>query len=294
MSDLLDLSLLPAPALIEELDYATIRQALIDDLTARDPSFAELLESDPGVILLEVVAWRELLIRQRVNDAGEGNMLAFATGSDLEQLGGLFNVGRLTIVEADPLAEPPVVAVLESDTALRRRIQLALEGVTTAGSRQSYLFHALSADADVRDVAVISPSPSEIVVTVLSHANDGVAAAEVLSAVSDAVNEETVRPLGDRVTVQAAELIDFDIEARLTILAGPDGSVVREAADLAVRSLGQLGRPLGRSIRISALLAALHVEGVERVQLDQPLTDVEVLPAEAARLGNVTLTIGVA
>lgn len=292
MAELLDLSRLPAPELIPTVDFETIRQAIIDDLVARDPAFAEILESDPAIAELEAVAYREVLVRQAANDLARGNMLAFATGAALDQLGANFNVARLVITPADPDATPPVAEVLETDTAFRRRIQLALEGITTAGSRQSYLFHALSADADVRDVAVESPSPSEILITVLSHSGTGVPPAPVLLAVTEAVGDDRIRPLGDRVTVQPAAVIDYTVSARLTVLAGPDRDVVRQAASDAVQALGQLSRPLGRSVRLSALLAALHVEGVDRVQLDAPLADVEVLSTEAARLGDVTLTIG--
>ena len=69
-----DISSLATPDIIETLDYEEILQRMKDDLVARDPDFVHLLESDPAMKVMEVAAWRELLIRQRVNDAARANL----------------------------------------------------------------------------------------------------------------------------------------------------------------------------------------------------------------------------
>jgi len=56
----IDFSSIPAPEIIEELDFETILAAMIADLQSRDPSYSEILESDPGIKILEVAAAREL------------------------------------------------------------------------------------------------------------------------------------------------------------------------------------------------------------------------------------------
>ena len=71
-----DLSRLVAPTVVETLDFETIFAAMLADLQARDSAFSALVESDPAYKILEVAAYRELLIRQRVNDAGRAVMLA--------------------------------------------------------------------------------------------------------------------------------------------------------------------------------------------------------------------------
>src|SRR5690606_1403888 len=76
----LDLSLLPAPDVVEALDFETIFAAMLADLQARDPTFDALVESDPAYKVLQVSSFRELLLRQRVNDAARERMLAFASG----------------------------------------------------------------------------------------------------------------------------------------------------------------------------------------------------------------------
>ena len=82
-----NLSQLPAPNVVESLDFETILAEMIADLQGRDPTFTALVESDPAYKILEVCAYRELLMRQRVNESAKAIMLAYATGADLDQLG---------------------------------------------------------------------------------------------------------------------------------------------------------------------------------------------------------------
>jgi len=103
----IDLSKLSPPNVVEQLDYEVILSAMIADLIVRDPVFTALVESDPAYKILEVAAYRELLLRQRVNDAAKAVMLAFAGRADLDQIGANFNVARLIIDPGDPTAIPP-------------------------------------------------------------------------------------------------------------------------------------------------------------------------------------------
>jgi phage-related baseplate assembly protein len=107
----IELSQLPPPNVVEPLDYEQILAAMLADLKTRDPFFDALVESDPAYKILEVAAFRELLMRQRVNDAGRSVMLAYATGSDLDHLGALMGVARL----AGDDGSRPAEAVIETD-----------------------------------------------------------------------------------------------------------------------------------------------------------------------------------
>lgn len=169
----IDLSRLPAPLIVEQLDYAVILAALRADMLDRFPDFSAAVESDPVQKLLEVCAYRELLLRAAFNERARGCLVAFAVGPDLDNLGALLGAYRLEIEPADPLSGTP--AVMESDADFRRRIILAPEGYSVAGPEGAYIWHALSADADVLDASATSPDPGEVVVTVLSRTGDGTA-----------------------------------------------------------------------------------------------------------------------
>ena len=166
MNSPIDLSRLPAPNIIEPLDFETLlaeRKARLIALYPEEErdAITELLalESEPLVKLLEENAYRELVLRQRINEAARAVMLAYAKDADLEHLGALFEVGRLVTDPGKPDAIPPVPPSYEKNSELRRRIQLSLDGLSTAGPAQAYVFHALSANGNVKDASVSSPAP---------------------------------------------------------------------------------------------------------------------------------------
>ena len=87
MSVVTDLSSLPHPSVIEALSFEAIFGALQADFQSRYPQYSALLASDPAIKLLEVAAYREVLLRNRINAAAKASLLAFATGSDLDICG---------------------------------------------------------------------------------------------------------------------------------------------------------------------------------------------------------------
>jgi len=289
----IDLPSLAAPDVVEALDAETIIAALKAQILALMPGLAAVLdlESEPVTKLIEVCAYRELLVRARVNDAARAVMLATATGADLDHLAALFGVARLVVTPAEPEAVPPVAAVMEADGALRARTQLALEGFSTAGPRGAYLYHALSADGDVLDASVISPAPGQVQVTVLSRTGDGTPPPALVAAVAAVLDDEDVRPLCDQVNVQGATITPYAVTASLTMDAGPDPEVARAAAEAAVRAYVTDAHRLGRAIRLSALYRALHQPGVERVDLASPAADVLCDAAHAPWCSAVTVTL---
>lgn len=271
----IDLALLPTPDVVEPIDYEAIlaeRKAFAISLWPADKQ-AEVaatlaLESEPLTKLLQENAYRETLLRQRVNEAALAVMLPFAQGADLEQIGARFNVERLTITPANPNAVPPVQAVMEDYEAMRERIQMAMEGLSTAGPRNAYIFHARSADGRVADASCISPSPAEVVVTVQSALGDGSADAQLLAAVDAYLSDEDRRPVADRLTVQGAEVLPYSVNAVLYLnTVGPEAEPIRAAAEARGLALVSQRRRLGQEINRSALDAALHIEGVKRVEL---------------------------
>lgn len=287
-----DLSKLPAPDVVETLDYEVIVSEMITDLQARDPEFSALTESDPAYKIIEVAAFRELLVRQRVNEASRANMLAFAAGADLEQIAARYNVSRLVLDEGDPGAVPPIPPTLEDDSSLRRRVQLSFEGFSTAGPEGAYIFHALGADPDVLDASVESPSPGDAVVTVLSRDGDGTASPALISAVDQVLSGDDVRPLTDNVTVQGATIVNYTVDASLTLFSGPDASVVLASAQAALAEYIEETHRLGRDVSRSGIFAALHREGVQTVQLSDPATDISVSLSEAPYATSVSVVVG--
>ena len=272
----IDLSKLPAPDVIETLDFETLLTDYINDFVARNPNYATLLESDPAIIFMQVVAYREMLLRARINEAAKANMLAYATKGDLDNLAAFFGVERLED---------------ETDERLRKRTQLALEGFSTAGPVGAYIFHSLSASNEVKSVSVKSPNPGEVLVTILSNTGDGTVAQELIDIVLAKLNEDDIRPLTDLVSVQGAEIINYQVEAVITVYSGPSSAVVETEANDALQKFISDRHEIGRVIAISGIYDALHVNGVKKVELISPVADVETTNEQAPYCTNIQVSV---
>nr|WP_220805892.1 baseplate J/gp47 family protein [Achromobacter sp. UMC71] len=291
--------MLPPPDVVEPLNYERVletRKARLISLFATEDrdavAKALALESEPMTILLQENAEREITFRQRVNEGARAVLLAFARGADLEHVAAEYGVYRLIIRPADPLAVPPVAAVVEDDEDLRFRAQLAWEGLSTAGPRGAYQFHARSAHGQVADVSAISPQPCDIVVSVLSREGHGQASAEILSAVTAALNDEDVRPMGDRLAVQSSKIVTYSVRAVLHLKGdGPGGAVALETSMKGGNAYVHRSRRQGKSVWRSAIIHALHVEGVDHLDLLEPADDILLDATQAATCLDLTVSI---
>ncbi|CAN7196709.1 baseplate assembly protein [Pseudomonas brassicacearum] len=289
----IDLSALPAPQVLESLDFEELYQ---DELaTFRDymgDNWTASLESDPVTKLLELGAYRRMQNRARVNDAAKALFLAHASGADLVQLAANVNLERLVIQAEDLTAVPPVAAVLESYDALRERIQLRYEGLTTAGPRNSYILHARNASGLLADATAESPAPAEVVVTVLSLEGDGTASPELLVEVDAYLNDEDRRPVADRLTVQGAEILPYRIDAVVYMAGtGPENEAALAECNARLQAWINPRRRLGVEVARSAIDAQIHVSGVARVEIPG-WVDIRPTKAQAAWCTGFTIKRG--
>lgn len=317
-----DLSRLPAPDVIEALDFETIYAAALAKFQTDYPDFDALVESEPAIKLIELLAYVELLIRQRINDAARAVMPAYALRADLDNLAATFEIERYILAPGDP--EHGIDPTYETDGDFRRRMVLAPEGYSVAGPSGAYIFHALSADSDVLDAAVDSPEPDDIrqlvldtlashdaaaelvtdmtaaldgaswpgsvVVTVLSRTSDGTADGALIDAVDARLNGDAIRPLTDFVTVQSADIVTFAVTAALTFLAGPDSAVVQAEAETRLTAHLAAIQLLGRDVTRAGIVAALYAEGVQNVDLTEPAADIVITRQQAGHCTGVTIT----
>lgn len=308
-----DLSQLPAPSVVESLDYESIYQAMLADLRRLCPDWTADLESDPAVKLLEVAAYMNVLLRARVNDAARAVMLAYADGSDLVHLAALFGVSRLEG---------------EMDDRLRMRVQMAPEGFSTAGPELAYAAHVLSVSNEVKDVTVSAPRfdsvavsdavrallPDNAMVLVctdsagLDHPVPGMVKVVALAVPSEtnphgmpchrlreqieiALSDDNVRPLTDIPVLVMPDIRLYTIRADLYIASGPDAEVTRQRALASLQTFVDQQFGLGKSVTVSALHAALHQQNVLRVELIDPSTNILLAPHQAAHCTGFEIRI---
>lgn len=314
-----DFDSLPSPRLVEEIDYRVIKQQMLEDLRLRDPGYTEIYESDPGVKILEVAAFREMLLRQRTNDAFMGTLIRYAAGGDLDNLGAFYNVMRLEG---------------ESDLLFRERIRIRVMGSSSAGPAEWYQSVALAVDSKIKQVVVTSPASGEVTVAVLSFEGElvaeatgadldalglswgvvrdpgendasyrervqllaspagvpGVASPALLQAVQDAVGASDVRVVTDQVTAASVDVVPVDVTADIWLYPDTPSPVFdRLAGDLRVSFEAQSG--IGWDVTTSWVTAQLQAAGVQSVELLAPTANVVIGATQAPALRSVTLTL---
>jgi len=285
-----DFNLLPAPNVIEPLSYEVILARNIASLQKIIPDY-QPLESDMYMPYLEESSYRELMLRQRVNGGAKAVMLAYATAADLDQIGANYAVVRHTLQAVDNTAIPPLAAIMESDSALRERIRLAMYARTTAGPVNQYKYYALSAHADVLDVSVTSPHPGEVLISILSHVGSGMANQVVLDAVQAVCNADDVRPLTDLVHSQSANIIDYAVAIAITIYPGFDPTTVQKAASKQIGVYCERHHAIGHDITLAGIIAAASVEAVQNVSVTLPAADLIVNDISASHVTNIDVRI---
>jgi phage-related baseplate assembly protein len=286
--DGVDLSRLPAPTVVEALDFESIRESALADLVAFYPQFSALTAADPAIKVTEYFCYRELLIRQRVNEASLANMLAFAIGSDLDQIGARKNLERFIIDPGNPALG--IDPLLESDAEFRARIQTAPETYSVAGPIAAYVQLARNASSDVRYASAFSPAPCEMNVYIQSRFGNGTASPALIATVKAYLSDEDRRPAGDRLNVASATIKPFAIQATIRTFSGPAPEVVLATAQSRLDLWLRENERLGRDITTDGIIAALRVDGVQKVNLISPLADVICSVSEAGHCTGINLT----
>ena len=277
---LIDLSQLTPPSYRAELDYEAIIAARMERLKAALSAAgvnyqADSLESDPAKILQEADAYRELLVLGALNDAYLSTLLPFAKGADLDGLG----------VTLHLLAR----AEGESDERYRRRIAIAAE--QKAGGRLSgYTAEALLSSPEVLDAnAYVDRSTGVPIVRVPIMAATNPPTPELVSTVQAHLDREDICQATDLVFAEPVTVQQVSVSITLEHLAGPDPSVLAARARAAVEAVIKRRRSPGRDLPRSALIAAAAVEGVERVRLNSPVSDIIAGPGGLIEVTSLTI-----
>ncbi len=320
--NLADFSGLSAPALIEELDFETVYAerkaaflALYTDVTAKAEMSKTLeRESDPVVKLLQESAYREVLFRQQRNDDVKALLVLYSSGTNLDQLVVDRGLTRLIITPADNSVVPPVDAVYESDQDLKERYLLAMDGLSVAGPVSSYQFYAESADGRVGDVSVVSPQvdldnlvleglTKEQLIELIGNLfyldiyilqNDsetGVATQELIDIVQVALDDEKVRPCCDKAVVKSVSVVSYNIVATIYAEQTAQAAAVLDMAQQNLQNYVAEQKRIGRSIRLSAIYAALHVEGIEHVDITSPAADILIDATQAGHCTDIAIAV---
>ena len=285
----LDLSLIPAPKAIQPVDYELIRAARLSDLTARFvakgvPFNVGALESDPSVIHQEEDAYREMLDLQAINDAVQAVLLAYAVGSDLDNLGALLGVRRLATPDGGT----------EGDTEFRSRIRIALDATAVGLTGNGYRTIALQAAPAVKSVGLVKRGGGKIDVILLGRTLDGSVDDASVTAVRDRLNADDGGQLTDIITVRSVTPLPYDVVASVVIPPGPSRALVMAASEVAIDKAATDLQVIGGVVTTDALIAAGRVPPISKFTLVSPASDIAAAPDEAPWRRSTTINVTVA
>jgi phage-related baseplate assembly protein len=298
-----DFSQLLPPSLITELSYEAIftkrKESFISLYDASElQAVRELLqrESEPVVKLLQENAYLEMLYQAKCNADARSLLLAYAEKSDLDHLALTeYGLTRLVVTPANNTVIPPIDTVYESDERLRERCLLSFDGMNTAGSANAYRYFTLSADGRVDGIKVKSdeatPCFLDIVITQVDSGN-GAASEELIQIVQAALDPDTVRPVCDRPTVKSSSATNYQIEAQLYVGKNAEDALLLEAANIRLDKYIKNAQKNGESIYRSAIFAALHVDGIQRVVITSPENDLVMDSYHHPYCTTKSITIG--
>jgi phage-related baseplate assembly protein len=261
---------------VPAIDFSRLRLPALSDQTwlkdQVDPNQTGLTRA-----FRVTVSKRVRALKNAINDGARSVLLATAKGIELDHMASLYGIKRLTIKEADPGASPPAEAVLESDERLRLRTRLSLEAMSQVGCEGTYLFQALSASPQVKDISVHSDDlkPEKVTVSVLSDQGKGNGSEgehTVLEQVRQAIDRS--RSVTDDVQVRWAKIVDYPIHAVLEVQPGVDSAELVGVIQEGIRTLVHNNHHLGKNILREEFYSVLFREGVENVRLLQPAGDI--------------------
>lgn len=166
-------------------------------------------------------------------------------------------------------------ADIESDAAYAERIRLAPASFSVAGPHDAYVYHALRASALITDVSVygLPDMPGDVYVHPLLSGGE-LPNEAMLQEVRDCLNDETVRPLTDRVIVSAPEAIPYSIDVTW-FLADEDldrAAQITAAVEGAVEEYRIWQQSaIGRDINPDRLIELMRLAGAKRMEVASPV-----------------------
>lgn len=182
----------------------------------------------------------------------------------------------------------------ESDESFAARIFIAPGKYSTAGSRNGYEYHVQDYSSAIGGVHVSSDQAAGTVEIVFVMADGSLPSAEMISAMSQHMSAETLRPMNDLVTVRAPAEVKYTVSLTYYINQSDNNRAVaiQQAVSAAVDSYVAWQRKIGRDINPSKLLALVMGAGAKRAQITAPIFTAIPADSIAAIDGAASITYG--
>ena len=265
------------PESIEEVSLEDIRTAITLAVRQAEPLLT-VDEGSPVYHIIDILSTREMLLREYFNVRVRRNLVRYATGQDLDEIGLLLNLPR---------------NAQETDISYRGRLEVAY-AIASPVSENAFLANAQAAVPAVFDANYLVSDIKATAVYVLSSENTGgipgMPSDATRAAVLAYLNNPARHLITDTLTCPAPTLTNFQVTATVT------GSASMAAVEAALATFSQANSRLGREWYRSEIIAAIQaVPGVRRVVIGTgSTTDRTAVPNNQAYYilnPNITVTL---
>lgn len=181
----------------------------------------------------------------------------------------------------------------ESDESLRERCYDAPGSYSTAGAELSYQYWVKSFSTDILDQKVISPEPDCIDIYIIMSDGD-MPTGTFITELTEYLDDETKRPLNDKVEVKAPEQVDYAIDMTYYIStedAKKAVSIKKQVAQaIEIYKMWQKSK-IGRDIDLGKLDSLVRQAGAKRVVINSTAF-IKIEQTQVANLTTETITYG--
>lgn len=179
----------------------------------------------------------------------------------------------------------------ETDAAFRERIFLAPSSYSTAGPEDAYIYWVRQYNsAAIADVKVSATEDAEVDIRLVL--TDGQLPSDAfLADLADYLKTSAIRPLTDKVSVAAPDVVEYELDFTYYIGRGSKGNVeaIQAAAEEAKDAYVAWQKThIGADINTDVLVEFLRATGVKRVEIRQPLyrviADTQIASATSVKM----------
>lgn len=228
-----------------------------------------------------------------VIEAGETEGQVAATCTVAGEAGNGYIAGQITTIvqpmaflaSAENITQSSGGADVEDDADFAERIRLAPNSFSVAGPKKAYIYHTLSVNPGIIDVAVTSPTPGTVIVRPLMEGGE-LASDEILQEIAEHLSSDDIRPLTDEVLVRRPNqsIYSINVEYWINRDDAAKAATIRADVEAAVEKyrVWQQSK-IGRDITPGRLIANVINAGAARI-------DAETLsPRDYTELGEETV-----
>ena len=196
------------------------------------------------------------------------------------------------ITPSEPITLSYTISGVQHQATINFEGNITGSGITSGSINRSTGAMSISFSSPASNVSVVIPRGGKVSIYPLT--NTGAPSSELKAAILAALNEDTVIPMGDVVSVLDPMPVNYTIVGTIALANGADAETTRANVNSALQAhIADLKTSLGAEEKRAQIISIVYgVNGVDNFQLTSPAAD--VVPAENAwaNCTSINITVG--